>query len=310
MTEGINDPTLDIYTPTTQVLFSFEPTRTMEYRDYARVMKDEPSFQKHELDNHAVLMPTKWRMFSFPVLFEKWPDGWRLDWSTFLWSFRHTGSGKWYLWSAPHAYFFALRSWSLQPPKRSTLWKAIWSRQLDPGTDVHGEIARVETAMAQETASHRDVQRLADIYMGCWVWPRALLLYWKAAEMSGIELDWSRVAQLNQALQRHNTAYEAYRCAQQAVTLPPAHRKAFYQRSLGFCKLRLQKFEEALVHFDKLLEISRSNGLRVEEQNAHFYTACTYYGLGQKRKLRRALRDYKAVSGKDVSETELEYYTR
>ena len=308
MSEGINDPTLDMYTPRTQVFFSFEPTRTMEYREYARVLKASPSFKEYRLDNHAVLMPTARLSTSFPVLFERWPDGWRLDWSTFFWGFGVV-SGRWWLLHVPHAYFFGLRDWPMQGP-REGLWNAQgFIKQLNPAGDIHAEIARIQAAMAAGTESADDLQQLGEIYFASWCWPKALPIFWKAAEKSADHGRWRRLADINSAMRRHTTAYAAYEQASELAE-PDDFHQPYYQRCRGFQKMRLGDYDKALEHCERALKLARRRRNYYEINTCYKYSAAIYRALGKEQEVQRCLQKAKEESGDGFSTADLVRFTQ
>lgn len=179
MEHGVNDNTLDIYTPKTQVFFNYEPTRAEEYIGYAEKIMNGTPYSVKTQDNHAVVWLREDLPGRFPLFFEKTNQGWQLDWVAFLSSYGHDLSGEWVLHRIPHNYA------NMVPGiHRITSWCTILPVTVDETVDIRKLVSIAEKELEENHNDPQYYKKLADLYLYCNCWPIALELYSRATKVS------------------------------------------------------------------------------------------------------------------------------
>ncbi len=300
---GVTDPTLDIYTDASKILFQQEAMLTYEYKEYLQTLTSS-SFSKHVQGDHAVLLPIQQQKKSFPLLFTRNTQGWQLDWAAFLRCFRVTTDGQWVLAVGLQPYYFGLQQWPLIA-EDSILWAETWRWKPAEDLNLGKEITRLNLRIENGQATAAELTELAEILLYCWHWKKALSLFKAAAEKNPTLDNWYKVGMTNISMHRYATAFKAYKIAADKVGGLTSPRGQGYLQTLGYCKMRLRYYEEALVFFDALYKLSRDNDNIKDESWALFARAAIYKVTNQERRKRKALAAYHKITNENVSDARL-----
>lgn len=172
LSRGINDNTLGLYTPHTQVFFAMEPVLTEEYRAYADIISECGPFNINTDGMRAVVRMDEACEDRFPIFCLKNHARWQLDWVTFFQSHGRELRGGWKIQRTPIGYEHLMPE-AEKPP----LW---WSRlpvYVDPTKDFRVQIYEAEQQLKENPDSPENNLQMADLYLSCWRWPDALRLY-------------------------------------------------------------------------------------------------------------------------------------
>jgi hypothetical protein len=176
---GINDNTLEMYTPRTQVFFAMEPTLTREYRTYAEIIARCGPFDVRSDGARAVVQMQESCKDRFPIFCLKGPDGWRLDWVTFFHSHGRELKGGWTMHRIPTGYEHLIPG-----TEKVAQWCSRLPVKIDPKADFRRRVREAERQLKENPGSTDPYLRLADLYLSCWRWPDALRLYSRAVAMA------------------------------------------------------------------------------------------------------------------------------
>ena len=179
---GINDNTLEMYTPQTQVFFVMEPTLTKEYRTYADIIDECGPFKVKEDGSRAVIRMRKSCVDRFPIFCRKGQDGWQLDWVTFFHSHGRRLTGGWTMHRIPVGYEHLVSGTG-----KVAKWCSWLPVEIDGTVDVRLQIRDAERMLRERPDDPGRLQHLADLYLSCWRWPDALRLYSRAVALSSDE---------------------------------------------------------------------------------------------------------------------------
>jgi hypothetical protein len=179
MSSGINDNSLEMYTPQTQVFFIMEPTLTREYRTYAEIIAKCGPFDINGDGTRAVVQMQENCKDRFPVFCLKDQDGWQLDWVTFFHSHGRELTGGWTMHRIPTGYEHLIPG-----TEKVAQWCSRLPVRVDQTTDFRHQVRDAEQQLKQNPSSPDHHLHLADLYLSCWRWPDALRLYSRAVALS------------------------------------------------------------------------------------------------------------------------------
>jgi len=172
MSGGINDNTLEMYTPETQVFFVMEPTLTKEYQTYADIIGACGPFKVKKDDSRAVVRMRKACQDRFPIFCRKGQDGWQLDWVTFFHAHGRKLTGGWTMHRVPVGYEHLVSG-----TEKVAKWSSRLPVNIDRSVDFRLQVGEAERLLKENAHDPERNLRLADLYLSCWRWPDALRLY-------------------------------------------------------------------------------------------------------------------------------------
>ena len=179
MAQGVNDNTLEMYTPATQVFFAMEPTLTSEYQTYAAIISDGKPYTVRSDGHRAVIQMRLDLARRIPIFCRKSPTGWQIDWVTLFHSHGKSLEGEWIMHRVPEGYTHLIegvgkvRNWATRLPVT-----------IDSSIDFRIQVNEAETLLEHDPLSPDRYVHLADLYLSCWRWPDALRLYAQAAALA------------------------------------------------------------------------------------------------------------------------------
>lgn len=179
MSQGINDNTLEMYTPTTQVFFVMEPTLTKEYETYAEIIARCEPFGIKSDGICAVIQMREDCQDRFPIFCRKNHDGWQLDWMTFFHSHGRELTGGWTMHRVPIGYEHLIPGTG-----RVAKWASRLPVRINQNEDIRVQVCEAEDQLRENKGSPACHLHLADLYLSCWRWPDALRLYSRAVALS------------------------------------------------------------------------------------------------------------------------------
>ncbi len=179
MSSGINDNSLEMYTPQTQVFFAMEPTLTREYRTYADIISACGPLEVNDEGTRAVVQMQENCRDRFPIFCLKGREGWRLDWVTFFHSHGRRLKGGWTLHRIPTGYEHLIPG-----TRKVAKWCSRLPVKVDRRVDFRLQIQEAERLLEMNPGSPEHHLQLADLYLSCWRWPDALRLYSRAVAMA------------------------------------------------------------------------------------------------------------------------------
>ena len=179
MAQGLNDNTLEMYTPATQVFFTMEPTLTREYRTYAAIIADGEPYTVNSDGHAAVILMRPDLTRRIPIFCRKSPNGWQIDWVTLFHSHGKSLEGEWIMHRVPVGYTHLIEG-----VDKVQHWAARLPVTIDPSIDFRIQVNEAETLLEKEPLSPDRYLYLADLYLSCWRWPDALRLYAQAAALA------------------------------------------------------------------------------------------------------------------------------
>jgi uncharacterized protein len=179
MSSGINDNTLGMYTPQTQVFFRMEPTLTREYRTYAEIISKCGPFRINSDGTRAVVQMQESCKDRFPIFCLKNREGWQLDWVTFFHSHGRELKGGWTMHRIPTGYEHLIPG-----TKKVAQWCSRLPVRVDQKADFRRQVGEAEQQLKIHPNSPDHHLQLADLYLSCWRWPDALRLYSRAVALS------------------------------------------------------------------------------------------------------------------------------
>ena len=176
---GVNDNTLEMYTPATQVFFAMEPTRTREYRAYAEIIGGGKPYTVNSDETHAVILMRPDLARRIPIFCRKTCHGWQIDWVTLFHSHGKSLEGEWVMHRVPVGYEHLIGG--VDKVKR---WATRLPMTVDPTIDFRHQVKRAETLLAEAPDTPDRYVHLAHLYLSCWRWPDALRLYARAVALA------------------------------------------------------------------------------------------------------------------------------
>ncbi len=179
MSSGINDNTLEMYTPYTQVFFVMEPTLTKEYKTYAEIIAKGAPFDIKSDGTRAVIQMRKDCQDRFPLFCLKTNAGWQLDWVTFFHSHGRKLTGGWSMHRVPIGYEHLLPG-----TNKVAKWCSWLPVKVNQEVDIRLQVSEAERLLMENIDSPDRHLHLADLYLSCWRWPDALRLYSRAVALS------------------------------------------------------------------------------------------------------------------------------
>lgn len=179
MSNGINDNTLEMYTPQTQVFFAMEPTLTKEYKTYAEIIAKGAPFDVESDGARAVIQMREDYLDRFPIFCRKNNDGWQLDWVTFFHSHGRELTGGWTMHRVPVGYEHLVSG--IHKVAKWCSWLPV---KVNQKTDIRLQVREAERLLKEKMDSPDRHIDLADLYLYCWRWPDALRLYSRAVALS------------------------------------------------------------------------------------------------------------------------------
>jgi uncharacterized protein len=179
MARGVNDNTLGMYTPATQVFFAMEPTLTREYRTYADIIRNGAPYTVTADGQRAVVRLRPGLPGRMPVFCRKSPSGWRIDWVTLFASHGKSLEGEWIMHRVPTGYEHLIAG--VEGVGR---WATRLPFVVDQRVDFRRQVEQAEAALQNAPREPPCCVRLAHLYLACWRWPDALRLYARAAALA------------------------------------------------------------------------------------------------------------------------------
>jgi len=179
MAQGVNDNTLEMYTPATQVFFAMEPTLTREYRTYAETIIAGAPYSVRSDGQRAVIRMRPDATRQMPIFCVKSSAGWQIDWVTLFHSHGKSLEGEWILHRVPVDYEHLINGVNEVKPWATRLPVAI-----DPSIDFRVQVNQAENSLRAAPNEPDRYIRLAHLYLSCWRWPDALKLYAEAAALA------------------------------------------------------------------------------------------------------------------------------
>jgi hypothetical protein len=179
MAQGVNDNTLEMYTPATQVFFAMEPTLTSEYQTYAAIISDGKPYTVRSDDHRAVIQMRLDLARRIPIFCRKSPNGWQIDWVTLFHSHGKSLEGEWIMHRVPKGYTHLIEG-----VDNVQNWATRLPVTIDSSIDFRIQVREAERLLEQEPLAPDRYVHLADLYLSCWRWPDALRLYAQAAALA------------------------------------------------------------------------------------------------------------------------------